>query len=383
MLGGMRRLLVIVSVTVFADTMLFSAIVPLIPGLTDAYDLSKLQAGLLVGAYGAGAMVGGIPAGLLAARIGPKRTVVLGLLTLAIATAAFALVSSSAALGGARFFQGVASAVTWAGALAWLTLTAPRERRGQLLGTVFSFAILGFIVGPAVGALGELTSIRGTFAVIALITLLIAGLTASVPAGPAEVRRPGAFRKALRNVNFLLAVWLTLVPALFFGLVDVLVPLALDSAGWGTIAIAATFIAAGLVEVALAPVIGGLSDRRGRLYPIRAGLLLLAATALVFTVATPAYLIALLVAAGSLAASGIYTPGIALVSDRAEASQMPQALAFGFMNTAWAAGAMIGPAGGGALAEAMGDPAPYIVCACLTLATLLIVGRPGMAPQPA
>ena len=156
-------------------------------------------------------------------------------------------------------------------------------------------------------------------------------------------------------------------------------PLALDTAGWGTIAIAATFIAAGLVEVALAPAIGGLSDRRGRLYPIRAGLLLLAATALVFTFATPTYLIALLVAGGSLAASGIYTPGIALVSDRAEASRMPQALAFGFMNTAWAAGAMIGPAGGGALADAIGDPAPYVVCAGLTLATLVVVTRPGMA----
>jgi MFS family permease len=383
MLGGMRRLLVVVSVTVFADTMLFSAIVPLLPGLTDGYDLSKFEAGLLVGAYGAGAMIGGIPAGLLAARIGPKKTVVLGLLTLAVATAAFAFGSSAVGLGSARFVQGIASAVTWSGALAWLTLTAPRARRGQLLGTVFSFAVLGFIVGPAVGALAELTSIRDTFAVIAVTTLLIAGLTGSLPAAPSEVQHPGALRRALRDVGFLSAVWLVLVPALFFGLLDVLVPLALDSAGWGTIAIAATFIGAGLIEVALAPAIGGLSDRRGRLYPIRVGLVLLAATALVFAVVTPALLIAVLVVGGSLAASGIYTPSIALVSDRAEAGQMPQSLAFGFMNTAWAVGAMIGPSGGGALAEAIGDPAPYIVCAGLALLSLIVVNRPGLAPRPA
>ena len=383
MLGGMRRLLVVVSVTVFVDTMLFSAIIPLIPGLADDYDLSKFEAGLLVGAYGAGAMIGGIPAGLLAVRIGPKRTVVIGLLALAAATAAFALGSSPAALGSARFVQGIASAVTWSGALAWLTLTTPRERRGQLLGTVFSFAILGFIVGPAVGALGELTNIRGTFAVIGLITLLLAVLTASLPAGPMDVRHPDALRRALHDISFLSAVWLSLVPALFFGLLDVLVPLALDSAGWGTIAIAATFIGAGLVEVALAPAIGGLSDRRGRLYPIRAGLLLLAATALAFAIVTPAFLVAVLVVGGALAASAIYTPSIALVADRAEASPIPQTLAFGFMNTAWAAGAMIGPTAGGALAQAIGDPAPYVFCAGLALATLLFVTRTGLTPRPA
>jgi len=86
-----RRLLILVSVVVFADTMMFAAIIPLIPVFADDYGLSKLQAGLLVGAYGAGAMIGGIPAGLLAARIGPNRTVVLGLAALALASVAFAL----------------------------------------------------------------------------------------------------------------------------------------------------------------------------------------------------------------------------------------------------------------------------------------------------
>ena len=121
-LGAVRRLLVLVSVIVFVDTMLFGAIIPLVPGFADDFGLSKLQAGLLVGAYGAGAVIGGIPAGIVAARIGPKRTVVVGLAVLALASVAFALGGSPAALGVARFAQGFASAVTWAGALAWLTL---------------------------------------------------------------------------------------------------------------------------------------------------------------------------------------------------------------------------------------------------------------------
>ena len=379
----MTRLLVLVSLVVFADTMLFAAIIPLIPVFVDEYGLSKLQAGLLVGAYGAGAMIGGIPAGLLATRIGPRRTVMLGLVVLALASVSFAFAGSPTALGLTRFAQGLSSAVTWAGALAWLTLSTPRSRRGQTLGTAFGFAVLGFIVGPAVGALGELTSIEGVFIVVAVVLGSVALAAASFPAAHPDAQHPGALRRAFRDAGFLSAVWLTLVPALFFGLLDVLVPLSLHASGWGAVAIAATFIGAGLVEVALAPVIGGISDRRGRLYPIRAALVLLALVALGFALVSEAAVVVLLVAAASVAASGIYAPGIALVSDRAEANRMPQTLAFGVMNTAWAIGAMTGPAAGGALAQAIGDPAPYVFCGVIAVLTLLLVGRSRLEPKPA
>lgn len=379
----MRRLIVLVSVIVFADTMLFSAIIPLIPQFADDYELSKLQAGLLVGAYGAGAMAGGIPAGLVASRIGAKRTVLIGLAMLAVASVGFALVGSAGALGFMRFGQGLSSAVTWAGALAWLTLSTPRERRGQTLGTAFGFAVLGFIVGPAVGAVAHMTSITVVFLLVAAVTGVLCVVAALFPPSRPEARSPGALGRAVRNHGFLSAVWLTLVPALFFGMLDVLVPLALDDAGWGTVAIAVVFIVAGLIEVALAPVVGAVSDRRGRLYPVRGALVLLAGVALAFALVTPAILIALLVVGASLAASGIYTPGVALVSDRAEENQMPQTLAFGLMNAAWAVGAMAGPAAGGALADAIGDPVPYVLCAALALATLVVVDRTAAEPEPA
>ena len=62
-----------------------------------------------------------------------------------------------------------------------------------------------------------------------------------------------------------------MLPAMLFGLLIVLTPLALDDAGWGTFAIAAVFFAAGLVEVVLNPLLGRYSDRAGRLLPIRVG----------------------------------------------------------------------------------------------------------------
>ena len=370
MLGPMRRLILVVSVTVFADTMLFSAIVPLIPHFTDTYELSTLEAGILVAAYGAGAVIGGIPSGLLASRIGPKRTVVTGLLVLAVATLAVAVDTSALGLGAARFAQGVASAITWSGALAWLMLATPRDQRGRAVGLVFAVAVLGFIVGPAVGAFAELGSIRATFIVISVTTALVAAFAATFPAGRDDAPPTDALRRTLRNTNFLSAVWLVTVPSLFFGVVDLLVPLSLDDAGWGTVAIAATFIVAGSTEVVLAPAIGGFSDRRGRLVPVGAGLLLLGAIGVAFALLQSPFLIAVLVTCASVAASLIFSPSAALISDRAEAAEIPQALAFGFMNTAWAAGVMLGPALGGAIADAFGDAVPYLFGAALALATL-------------
>jgi predicted MFS family arabinose efflux permease len=53
------------------------------------------------------------------------------------------------------------------------------------------------------------------------------------------------------------------------------------------------------------------------------------------------------------------------------------------MNVGWALGAMTGPAAGGALADAVGDPTPYLLCAALALATLVVVDRTARQLQPA
>ena len=76
-----------------------------------------------------------------------------------------------------------------------------------------------------------------------------------------------------------------------------------------------------------------------------------------------------------MAFGGFYTPGMALVSDRAEAAGLAQGLAFGVMNSAWALGNMTGPAAGGALADLFGDAVPYVACAVLCLLTLVAAER--------
>lgn len=366
----MGRLLAIVSAIVFTDAMLFGALIPLLPGFVDDFELSKLQAGLIFGAYGAGALLGGIPAGALAARIGPKQSVLAGLVALALASLAFALAGGPTALAVCRLAQGLASAMTWAGALAWIAVETPKERRGQALGTAFGAAVLGFIVGPMVGAVARLTSIRASFAVVAVFTLAVAFVSLTLPASRVEPRGPGALSRALGDGRFLAGLWLNLLPAFFFGVLDVLVPLGLGDAGWTPIAIAAVFVCAGLLETGLNPAIGRLSDSRGRLHPIRIALASSIVVAGLLAVASRPALVAVLVLGAALSFGGFYTPGMALVSDRAELAGLSQGVGFGVMNSAWAFGAMSGPSVGGALADSFGNAAPYLLCAVLCALTL-------------
>jgi hypothetical protein len=45
------------------------------------------------------------------------------------------------------------------------------------------------------------------------------------------------------------------------------------------------------------------------------------------------------------------------------------------MNAAWALGALVGPAAGGAIAAASGDVVPFVVSAGLCAATLAVIRR--------
>jgi MFS family permease len=377
------RVVAVTGSVVFLDAMLFGAIIPLLPDFADSYDLTKFEAGALLGAYGAGALLGGIPGGLLVGRIGPKRGLLLGLTVLALATLAFALAGGPVALGLSRFVQGVSSAATWAAALAWVAVSAPRERRGQALGTVFGLAVLGFVAGPMFGGIADVVGIRWSFVGVAFVAAALALVLLPFDDAPTEERRPGAILRALRDRAFVVGLWLNTLPALFFGVLDVLVPLRLDGAGYGAIAIAAVFVTAGLVEVVVNPVVGRVSDRRGRLLPVRVFLGASIAVACAIAFATEPLLVAALVVAASVSFGGFYTPGMALVADRADRAGLAQGIGFGVTNTAWAIGALAGPAIGGALAQAFGDPVPYLLCAALCALTLVAASRGVARLRPA
>src|SRR3954452_74019 len=115
-LQDVRRLLLFASLVVLVDTSFYAAITPLLPDLTDKYGLSKTGAGILAAAYPAGTFAGGLPGGWLAARVGVKPTVLVGLALMTLSSVGFAFGDSVLVLDVARFIQGIGGAASWAGA---------------------------------------------------------------------------------------------------------------------------------------------------------------------------------------------------------------------------------------------------------------------------
>src|SRR5437588_8955617 len=140
-LSSERRLVLVVGAIVFVDTMFYAAIAPLLPTLSHELHLSKFGAGVMTASYPLGTLLASVPAGVLAARAGPKFTVTTGLTLLAGSTLAFGFLHNELALDIARFIEGVGGACSWSGGLAWIVAEAPADRRGALIGGAIGAAV--------------------------------------------------------------------------------------------------------------------------------------------------------------------------------------------------------------------------------------------------
>ena len=373
----MRRLLALASCIVFIDAMFFAAIVPLLPELVDQYDLSKTGAGILAAAYPAGTLLGSLPGGWVASRLGVKATVMLGLGLLIAASITFAFANSIYVLDGARFIQGLGSAASWAGALGWLVGAAPRGRRGELIGSAMAAAIVGALLGPVLGAAA---AGLGTELVFTAVAVAAGGLLVWALLTPSSQAPPGTPMRTvfagLRDPRIATGMWIVILVGLMFGTLDVLAPLRFDELGAGAVAIGATFVAAGALEATMSPFFGRLSDRHGRLLPCLAGLGAsgLAMALLPWPEAT--LVLALIVLITGPSVGILWTPSMAMLSDGAEDFGIDQGYAVALINLAWSAGQTVGSAGGARLGEAYGDALPYLALAAACALTFAALARP-------
>jgi MFS family permease len=369
-----RRLLSLVCALVLVDTMLYAALTPLLGRFAEQLHLSSATAGLLVAVYAAGALIGGLPGGVASARLGPRRAVLTGLALMGLSSLGFAWSESFWSLAAARFVQGAGSAFTWAGAFSWLLAAAPRERRGELIGTAMGAAVFGALFGPVVGALAAAVGRAAVFSAVAALALALAALTTMIETRPPEVPSAAALRRALVSPAFRGGLALLAFASLLAGVLSVLAPLHLAAAGWGPTAIGAVWLIGAAIEATQSRVIGRLSDRRGALVPVRWALIAGASVSLVLTVALGAVPYALLVVVASVAYGVLFTPAFALIANGADQARLAQGMAFGMMNAAWALGAMAGPAAGGEIAGAIGERAPFIIVAIACMAVLSLIG---------
>lgn len=372
----MRRLLILTCAIVLVDTVFYSALVPLIPYYSGEFGLSKFAVGVVNGSFGAGILFGAAPGAILAARIGVRPTAVAGLALLSITSLFFGFAGNAGALVLLRFGEGFGSAFSWIAAFTWLVSAAPEERRGQMIGTLIGAAVVGSLLGPAVGSAAAELGIVPVFAGVAVLgALALAGAFLVPPPESSETMPSFRSLGALLTPRPAAGMALIALSPLLFSILVVLAPLELSRLGWGATAIGAAFLAGAAFEAVAHPVLGRISDRIGYRLPVLLGLVLSALLLLALPLAAGPWMIAAFVVLCAGAFNFSLTPGTALFTQSSEKAGVGQALGFGVTNVAWASGYAVGAPIGGALSDVGGNTLAYLTLAGVCMLALLWMRR--------
>ncbi len=190
----------------------------IIAALTQQWDLSKGEAGLIASIGFVGMAVGATLGGLLADRFGRRQVFALTLLVYGVATGASALVGGVAALLVLRFFVGLGLGAELPVASTYVSEFAPARIRGRLIVILEAFwavgwtasALIGFLVIPA-----SESGWRWAFAVGAIPAVYALIVRWGLPESPRWLASRGRIAEADRIVSaFEAEAGMTAAPAI-------------------------------------------------------------------------------------------------------------------------------------------------------------------------
>lgn len=185
-----------VAIPVYGPTLLVSigagAILPLVALSARDLGASIGIAALVVAMLGIGQLVGDLPAGALAARIGERRALIIACLVDVIALVGAFLAPSVLLLSVAVFVAGLANAVFGLARQAYLAAAVPLRVRARAMSTLGGIFRIGSFIGPFVGAIIVThRDIASAYAFAAVMSLAAAGLAALLPDLPAPTEPDG------------------------------------------------------------------------------------------------------------------------------------------------------------------------------------------------
>ncbi|MFQ5909547.1 MAG: MFS transporter [Thermoplasmata archaeon] len=188
--GGKRQRrvnLYVLSTLSFLISLGFGLIAPFLPFYAEFLGADAIAIGVLLSSFMITRALLATPFGNLSDAIGRKKIVGVGSVMYALLAFLFTLPEDWVGLIFVRAFQGVASAMVWPVGEALLVDSVPEKQRGQAMGTYIFAANLGWVLGPLIGGallflgqnvlgLDTLSSFRFPFYVLAILSLVAAGL---------------------------------------------------------------------------------------------------------------------------------------------------------------------------------------------------------------
>jgi MFS family permease len=264
---------------VYAPALVFEvgigAIVPIIPLFAVDLGANLAIAGLLVALLGVGQIVGDVPAGALAARIGDRRAMLIAAVFSVVALAGCALAPNLWVLGVGVLAVGATNAVFTLARQAYLTEVIPVMKRARALSTLGGVQRIGAFIGPFLGAgIVQLVDLRGVFW-LAVATSLLAGVVVLVVpdvAGAETIRRrqstPVPLQTVLRQNGkvFTTLGFAVLAVGALRASRQVVLPLWSAHLGFSPATTSVVFGISGAIDMLLFYPSGKVMDRRGRLW---------------------------------------------------------------------------------------------------------------------
>ncbi|MBS1888237.1 MAG: MFS transporter [Actinobacteria bacterium] len=349
-------MIALVTAAMFADATFYAVIAPLLPHYRQLLSLGHLEVALLFAAHPAGTVLVALPAARLVNAQGPGPVMTIGLAGLGAAAIVFGLTDSYPVLVACRLVQGASAALVWCAGLARMQVAVAPERRGAALGLAGAAAGAGSLAGPGFAAASGVIGIEATLVALGVGAFALAFALHRAGELPGE-RVEGAPAPHGRHLDAGLArpAGVVLVCGAVLGAVSTIGPLRLADLGAGVVLIAAAFVLSAFGEVLISPAVGHVSDRVGRVVPIRVALL--AAAPLLFAVgfAGSIPLTAMAVALTGSVVAVLWPLGTALLSDWARHLGRSPAEASAVSVIAWSVGLGGGSLLCGALAGAVGD----------------------------
>lgn len=250
------------------------AVVPVVALVAAELGAGLDQAALVVALVGVGQILGDVPAGALAARIGDRRAMVVAAAVACVALVTCALAPTLPVLGAGVLAMGAASAVFHLARQAYLTEVVPVVNRARALSTLGGVGRIGVFLGPFLGAaLLHVAGLRSVFW-LAVGTSVAAALVVGL-AGDVDDRLPAARTRPVvpttqlvrRNARMLATLGIAVV---LVGAVratrQVVLPLWSEHLGLAPATTSLVFGISGAVDMLLFYPAGRVMDRRGRLW---------------------------------------------------------------------------------------------------------------------
>ncbi|NLT40082.1 MAG: MFS transporter [Clostridiales bacterium] len=170
--------LMIVMITSFIAPFMIGAVNLAIPAIGIEFGADQSQINWVVSGYLLASAAFLLPFGRLADQYGRRKIYLIGVAMLGIAALGCALARSLAVLIFFRVFQGIASSMIFATAMAILTSVVPPQSRGKALGFNSAATYVGLSVGPVAGGfVSSNFSWRAIFILNVIICAILLALT--------------------------------------------------------------------------------------------------------------------------------------------------------------------------------------------------------------